>query len=134
MKKLIFCFALLFALVSACKKVVVPSTEDIYSGQMKYNIGSRIDSFPVKLKFDFSKGQFSYLPNGCNGRFDINNNKITFTSQGCSCWCNCNPYVDCGGDFILDTFDFPLDRQHLILTRDYFIGSGNKVTFDLKKE
>ena len=137
MKNLIFYCAILLCFISACKKSVVSPISGIYIGQVKQTYRLRLDSFPVKLKLDVTKGQFSYLPNGCKGDFEIKSNKIIFNSQDCACWCNCCKSCDCGGDFILSEFDFIVENNHVIFTRSYgnmSIDAGVTITFDLKKE
>jgi hypothetical protein len=136
MKQLIFCFLTSIFFFSACKKAILPPNDDIYVGKVTISKGWQLDSFSIKLKL--SNGQFSYLTNGCKGNYEIKNDKITFSSNECACWCNCCILCDCAGDWILSTFDFISENGHLIFTRSYgnisLGGTSGTITFDLKKE
>jgi hypothetical protein len=135
MKRLIVCFFAFIFLISACKKATILQIEGTYSGKMTRTKFRGIDT--VEVKIQFANNQFSYLPNGCKGRFEIKNDKIIFSSQDCACWCDCSPIKDCIGDVILSEYDFTIENGHLIFTRSYSTtdqDSGSIITFDLKKE
>jgi hypothetical protein len=135
MKQLIFCFLTFALFFSACKKANLSPIEGTYSGKMTKNKFRGMDT--VEVKIQFVNKQFSYLPNGCKGSFETKNDKIIFSSQDCSCWCDCRPNVDCGGDIIISEYDFTIENEHLIFTRNYsntYQDSGTTIIFDLKRE
>jgi hypothetical protein len=135
MKRLIFLPLISLIFFASCRKPLEFSSNEVYSGKLYIQTNLRSDSFNVKL--NISEGQFTYLPKGCAGTYKINNNMISFTSDDCSCWCNCCTFCDCGGDNILSAFTFSLVDGHFIFTRSY--GEGKlipytKITYDLQKE
>jgi hypothetical protein len=135
MKKLIFFTLVSIIFFASCRKPIEFSSNEVYSGKLCTQTNWHFDSTNVKL--NISEGQFSYLPKGCAGSYKIENDKISFTSDECSCWCNCCTNCDCGGNIILSAFTFSLVDGHFIFTRRY--GDGKlipytKITYDLQKE
>lgn len=49
----------------------------------------------------------------CEGQVVWDNDKISFLSSDCSCWCDCNPAVDCAGDEILGISDGEMSGDSL---------------------
>ncbi|MFK7947260.1 MAG: hypothetical protein AB8G11_06715 [Saprospiraceae bacterium] len=71
--------------------------------------GVIVDETKVDIRVKLSNNTFSRLKdNGnkaCFGDFDLSRNKAKFSSSECSCFCDCNPNIDCAGDFILGEYD-----------------------------
>ncbi len=51
----------------------------------------------------------------CEGDFLDLNEALEFRATACSCWCNCDPNIDCAGDPILGVYDIISSQDQLEL-------------------
>jgi len=101
-----------------------------YTNDVNNNTSTHDYDIHIKL----TDGKFKKInaegKSGCSGTFSENSSTFNFNSSECSCWCDCAPNIDCGGDLILGEFEIvnktatTLELLHS-LTREY---NGNQFT------
>ena len=67
------------------------------------------------IPLDFSIDCTAFTHGTCTGQVSISSDTITFESGGCECWCDCSPFVDCGGDLLLGTRPFSFNGDSLLM-------------------
>ena len=123
--------SLIVVSLSHCSKNDVRSPHPLdgsYQGFLFLETGSthalgehtRTDTFPISLKLEQLQFKKSGALGGiCPGVVDLNEEQMQFTSGDCGCWCDCSPYVDCIGDFILDSYQYQADQDSLLLWAEF---------------
>jgi len=74
-----------------------------------------MDTFPISVSIEnleFERpGPRQNL--NCTGQVDVDGGNILFSSEECSCHCDCHPLIDCAGDLILGQFEYELEMDSL---------------------
>lgn len=76
-----------------------------------------IDTFAILLEIESNefKRFFNNNNGNCKGLLNVAQSTLKFSSDECSCFCNCDPNVDCAGDFIIGEFENEFDGETLSL-------------------
>ncbi|RMH16093.1 MAG: hypothetical protein D6698_10190 [Gammaproteobacteria bacterium] len=53
------------------------------------------------VQLDFTIACPNFRHGKCEGRVFAVSDTLSFIGDNCGCWCDCLPYVDCGGDHLL---------------------------------
>lgn len=85
----------------------------IFHRQNSINGASAAWSDTFQLQFSIDLPHFKWST--CKGEVAIQTDTISFESGTCACWCDCNPYVDCGGNILLGSRFFSFDGDSLIM-------------------
>lgn len=113
---------LLLTLFLSCKKQDFPEQNNTlngsYVGAVIMNRAEGINgSFNVfsdttELHFEIDGAKFK---NGnCIGDLTlIGTDSLRFMSNDCGCWCDCSPFVDCGGNILLGQRSYSFDGVNL---------------------
>jgi len=72
---------------------------------------------------------------GCKGEFTLTDKVFTAETEDCACWCDCNPLVDCIGDFIIGTFEVIEFSEDKLILESFFKNDIGGVfgTYTIKK-
>ncbi len=128
MQKLFFLFLSLFIFSCGGKNEV--DLSETYEGKITYItervsdlINSR-DTFVVEnYVLVLDDGEFRRHTSGnegCKGDFTLKEKIFTAASEDCACWCDCNPLIDCSGDFILGTFQVIEFTEDKLILESFF--------------
>ncbi|MFK7947261.1 MAG: hypothetical protein AB8G11_06720 [Saprospiraceae bacterium] len=121
---------------------------DTYTGYIQVTNkknGVIVDETKVDIRVKLGDNTFFKLDdNGkksCFGDFDLSSDKVVFSSSECSCFCDCDPYFNCSGDFIIGEYDVVFqsdDKLELEIYNDWssidFIYDENLKEIVLEKE
>ena len=75
------------------------------------------DTIRFDIKIDTSLQIFQDGP--CTGEAKFDSEKVSFYSEECACWCNCDPRIDCSGHPILGAYDLVASGDTLFLNYEY---------------
>lgn len=151
MGKNIFLAALLCIFYSCGKKEIIDVKVDIYAGKIiqksvsyyvhvtgERDTFTRVDSLDVRVMM--MQDSFCILgindQKGCKGAIKKTTPSITFSSEDCSCWCDCNPLIDCGGNLLLGRYELLITNESQLDFEGTYSNYGGvyKKTVTLKKE
>src|SRR5690606_16974486 len=89
-----------------------------FNGSLSNEMTDTFDLSVSIWNYQFERPPFGEDEN-CTGSVEIEEDKISFTSDGCPCFCQCNPLVDCGGDLILGQYYFELQDNLMKMWNHY---------------
>ncbi|MEZ4963065.1 MAG: hypothetical protein R2830_24775 [Saprospiraceae bacterium] len=97
------------------------------------------------FELQFSIKQSAFNEGECIGQVVTKSDTISFQSNECSCYCDCAPWVDCGGNLLLGTRFFSFDGDSLLMWSEasstdttslpgFHLDYEQKASFFLKKQ
>ncbi len=131
--RIIFIFlAIIFLHLAACtdnESFPIPETPPLHSGnclldgdyqgilvrERQNSINGIPWGWTDTSEIDFSIACTVFMHGTCTGQISTSSDTITFESGGCECWCDCSPFIDCGGDLLLGTRPFSFDGDSLLM-------------------
>ena len=112
-----------------------PNVQTFEDFELELELNNGIFRRKLSQNSKFGKSQ-----EACSGTYIIINEQFKAWGDGCPCWCDCAPNIDCGGDLILRDYDIlEMSDQQLLLSainiRDYGIGNQryNEIIIDLER-
>lgn len=128
MQKLFFLLTSL--LILSCNGNNKLDLSKTYEGKMTYiteRISEHINRRDTTVFENFllvlDEGEFRRYTSGnkgCKGDFTLTDKVFTAKTEGCACWCDCNPLVDCIGDFIIGTFEVIEFSEDKLILESFF--------------
>lgn len=91
------------------------------------------DSVIYDLRFELDNGILSQksIANDsttCFGEFTLTGSSFSFSSDECSCWCDCSPLVDCVGNILLGEYDAQTEGNELrIYSSNEYESTNNEI-------
>lgn len=123
-------FLLTFLLIFSCKGKEKVDLSITYEGKMTFiteRISDLINSRDTLVIENYilvlDGGEFRRFASGnigCKGDFTLTDKVFTAKAEGCACWCQCNPLLDCVGDFILGTFEVIEFSEDKLILESFF--------------
>src|SRR5690606_19913990 len=98
--------------------LITISRQYSFNGSLSNEMTDTFDLSVSIWNYQFERPPFGEDEN-CTGSVEIEEDKISFTSDGCPCFCQCNPLVDCGGDLILGQYYFELQDNLMKMWNHY---------------
>lgn len=91
-----------------------------FNGSLSSKMKDTFDLSVSIWNFKFERPFFGEGEN-CTGTVEIEEDKISLASEGCPCFCQCDPLVDCDGDLILGQYHFELQENLLKMWNNFEI-------------